>query len=260
VFASEPVALADSVHVALNVSVPPAAIEFVVVEMLPLPLPLSQLPPLDAEQVQLQPLSVPGNESLTPTPPTVNAAAFVAVIVYVVLLPAFRLVTPSVFVIDRSAAKADTVSTSVTLLLPELGSFVYATVAVFEIEPEALLLTVQVAANVTVPAAPTTTFSLIVPTPNAFGQLPPPDAEQVHVHAASAAGNVSATVTLLTAFALGFVTTMLYVVDEPGAIALTPSDFAIDRSAEGAVQPPLELPGHGSHASPSESPSAFAWS
>jgi hypothetical protein len=81
VFASEPVALADSVHVALNVSVPPAAIELVVVEMLPLPLAFWQLPPADAEQGQLQPLSVPGNESLTPTPLTPNAAGFVAVIV-----------------------------------------------------------------------------------------------------------------------------------------------------------------------------------
>src|SRR6185369_2011479 len=168
--------------------------------------------------------------------------------------------TPSLFVIDRSAAAADMTSTSVALLLPEFGSFEYVTVAVFEIDPEALLLTVHVAPNVTVPAAPTTTCWLMSPTPNAFGQLPPLDAEQVQMQPARLLVNVSATVTLLTALALGFVTTMLYVVAVPGAIADTPSDFAIDRSADGAVHAPLELLGHGSQASPSESPSALAWS
>jgi len=83
VFAIEPFAAADRLHVALNVSVPPlAAMLFVDVAMLPLPLADWHVPPLDALQVQVQPDSSLGeNVSLMPTPPTATLAGFVAVIV-----------------------------------------------------------------------------------------------------------------------------------------------------------------------------------
>jgi len=77
----DPVAPAASVQVALNVSVPLLpAIVFVVVAMLPLPLALWHVPPGEAEHVQVQADSVPGNVSLTDTPPTATVAGFVTTI------------------------------------------------------------------------------------------------------------------------------------------------------------------------------------
>jgi hypothetical protein len=75
---------------------------FVAVAMLPLPLALWQVPPLDALQVQVQAESPAGNVSLTPTPLTATLAGFVTVIVYVGVSPAAIEVTPSLFVSARS--------------------------------------------------------------------------------------------------------------------------------------------------------------
>jgi hypothetical protein len=67
VFATLPVAAALTVHVALKLSVPLAAIAFVVVAILPLPLAVWQLPPLDAAHVHVHPVSEAGNVSATAT-------------------------------------------------------------------------------------------------------------------------------------------------------------------------------------------------
>ena len=75
-------AAADSVHVALNVSVPllPATV-FAVVAMLPEPLALSHAPAPEAAQVHEQLVSAAGNVSLTATFVTATVAGFVTLIV-----------------------------------------------------------------------------------------------------------------------------------------------------------------------------------
>lgn len=99
----------------------------------------------------------------------------------------------------------------------------------------------------------------MLPLPKATGQLPAPEAVQVQVQPVNDAGKLSVTVTLLIALALGLVTVMVYVVDDPAVSPVTPLVLLIDTSALGAVQPPVGLPGQASQASPSESPSAFCW-
>ena len=65
----------------MNVNVPLLpAIELVVVEMLPLPLALWQVPPADAEQVQVHADKPAGNESATETALTATVAGFVTTI------------------------------------------------------------------------------------------------------------------------------------------------------------------------------------
>jgi len=82
VSATEPVEVEDNVQVALKVSVPPfAAIEFVDVPMLPTPLAVWQVLPLEAAQVQLQTDKIAGKVSVTVTGDTVFADGLVAVIV-----------------------------------------------------------------------------------------------------------------------------------------------------------------------------------
>src|SRR4029077_5565657 len=80
-----------------------------------------------AGSVKIAPLAPDGPALLTP-------------MVYVVVPPALTLVTPSVLVIERSATRL-TVSVSVALLLPGVGSVTpagAAIVAVLAIEPVAL--------------------------------------------------------------------------------------------------------------------------
>jgi len=111
------------VQVALNVTVPPfAAIEFVVVAMLPLPLALWQAPPLEALQVHEQLVRLGGNVSLMPAFVAIAVAALVAVIVYVVFAPAFTLGAPSLMLIDKSPC-VRMLSVSVALLFALLASF-----------------------------------------------------------------------------------------------------------------------------------------
>ena len=91
------------------------------------------------------------------------------------------LVTPSVFVMLRSAVGVMTVLLSVALLLPA-GSLVptgAVTVAVFVIVPEPAV-TVAVAVKVAVPLASKLTAALMFPEPLA-GQLEPAEAAHVHV-------------------------------------------------------------------------------
>ena len=119
------------------------------------------------------------------------------------------LVTPSVFVIDRSAVGAIWVSLSVALLLPG-GSFSPAgavTVAVFVIVPEAAV-TVAVAVNVAVPPFRRLTLALRLPLPLA-GQLDPAEATHVQVTLATWAGKLSVTVAPVTALGPALLATIV---------------------------------------------------
>ena len=62
-----------------------------------------QLPPPAATHVQVTPVSVAGKVSATVAPVTAEGPALEATMVYVTLLPGITVVTPSVFVIERSA-------------------------------------------------------------------------------------------------------------------------------------------------------------
>src|SRR5579859_2583160 len=113
--------------------------------MLPLP-DAVQVPPPAPLQVQVQ-VSEAGNVSATVAPVALLGPALDAVIVYVVVPPAVTEVTPSVFVIDRSAL-APSVSESVAELLPGFGSVTLAgavTVAVLLSVPVAAAEIVQLA-------------------------------------------------------------------------------------------------------------------
>src|SRR5947208_212794 len=93
------------------------------------------------ESMQVQvPVSDVGNVSATVAPDAFEGPAFEAVVVYVTLPPGVAVVTPSVFVIARSAWGLS-VSVSVAALLPGVGSVTLAgaaTVAVFDMLPRAL--------------------------------------------------------------------------------------------------------------------------
>src|SRR5712691_6793830 len=143
--------------------------------------------------------------------------------------------TPSVFVIPRSAPGVITVLLSVALLLPA-GSLVPAgavTVATFMIglEPP---VTVAVAVNVTVPPASRLTLALRSPLPLA-GQLDPADAAQVHVTPETCGGKLSVTVAPTTALGPALLATIVYVRLEPRGTVVTPSVFAMARSAVGMI-------------------------
>src|SRR5580765_8958324 len=92
-------------------------------------------------------------------------------------------------------ALGDSVSVSVALLLPGVGSVIPpagATVAVFTSEPVAPAPTVQLAVKVTLPPLGRLTELLMLPEPDAV-HVPPPAPTQVHEQVRDA-GNVSATV------------------------------------------------------------------
>ena len=91
-------------------------------------------------------MSVAGKVSATVAPVTVEGPALVATMVYVTLLPGITVVTPSVFVIERSAVGLR-VSVSVAELLPGVGSVMppgAVTVAVLTRVPVAVAETVAV--------------------------------------------------------------------------------------------------------------------
>src|SRR6266550_7200218 len=160
-----------------------------------LPLPLAgQVEPAEAAQVHVTLATWAGKLSVTVAPVTALGPALLATIVYVSVAPWLTLVTPSVFVIDRSALGAIWVSLSVALLLPG-GSFRPAgavTVAVFVIVPEAAV-TVAVAVNVAVPPTSRLMLAFRLPLPLA-GQLDPAEAVRVQVTPLSCAGKTSLTV------------------------------------------------------------------
>src|SRR5690349_11599739 len=112
------------------------------------------VPPPAPTQVHVH-ASEAGNVSATVAPVALLGPALLAVIVYVVEPPAVAVVTPSVFVIERSAL-APSVSVSVAELLAGSGSVTppgAATVAVLLSEPLAAPEIVQDAVYVTLPPA-----------------------------------------------------------------------------------------------------------
>jgi hypothetical protein len=139
-----PVAEAEIVALTVYVTEAPAG-RLTASEMSPLPEAMQLLPPA-ATQVQVTPVSVAGNVSATVAPVTADGPALLAVMVYVTPPPGVAVVTPSVFVIARSAL-GESVSVSVAELSPGVGSVTppgAVTVAVFESVPVAVAETVAV--------------------------------------------------------------------------------------------------------------------
>src|SRR2546422_4346659 len=224
---------AVTVAVAVKVAVPPAS-KLTLALRLPLPL-AGQLDPADAAHVQVTPASCAGKTSLTVAPVTALGPALLATIVYVSVAPWSTAVTPSVFVIARSAVGVMTVLLSVAELFPA-GSLTPAgavMVAVLVIVPEPAV-TVAVAVKVAVPPASRLTLALRLPLPLA-GQLDPADAAHVHVTPLSCAGKTSLTVAPVTALGPALLATIVYVSVPPWSTAVTPSVFVITRSAVGVI-------------------------
>jgi hypothetical protein len=148
-------------------------------------------------------------------------------------------------------ACGDSVSVSVAVLLPGVGSVTVAdvaTVAVFTREPVADGEMLQLAVYVTLPVFGRLTVSLILPEPDAV-HVPP--FAPTHVHAqVNAAGNVSETFDPGAALGpLLFVAVIVYVTEPPGVAEVTPSVFVMPRLACGvnvSVSVALLLPGVGS--------------
>ena len=170
--------------------------------------------------------------------------------------PAATALTPSVLAIARSAT-GFTVSVSVALLLPGVGSVVppgAVTVAVLEMLP----IAATVAGTVYVMTAPffIVTVVLRLPdplaAPHAVVTVPPlPGLLTAHVQLpiASPTGAVSTTVAPATSLGPLFVTVIVYVVLPPANTAATPSVLVIARSATGftvSVSVALSFPGVGS--------------
>ena len=102
--------------------------------------PAVHVPPFAPRQV-VEHVSEAGNVSATVAPVAVLGPALLAVIEYVTEPPAVAVVTPSLFVIERSAL-AESVSVSVAELLPGFASVTppgEVTVAVLLSEPLARL-------------------------------------------------------------------------------------------------------------------------
>jgi hypothetical protein len=199
--------------------------------LLMLPLPLAgHVPPPAPAHVQVA-VREAGNVSATVAPVTLLGPALLATIVYVTLPPGGAVVTPSVFVIERSAFPAS-VSVSVAELFAGTGSVTppgTATVAVFTRLPVADALIVALTVYVTLPPAGRLTVLLMLPFPLA-GQVPPPAPAHVHV-AVKDAGNVSATVAPVTLLGPALLAVIVYVTLPPGVAVVTPSVFVIERSA-----------------------------
>src|SRR5262245_5268518 len=109
--------------------------------------------------------------------------------------PGTKLVTPSLLVMDRSAAGVR-VSVSVALLLPGLGSVVPAggvTVAVLAIVPGADGLIWATAVKVAVPPGSRVTVVLMGLAPLSWATLDPAEATAVQLTEVMAAGKMSVT-------------------------------------------------------------------
>jgi hypothetical protein len=232
VFTNEPVAAAEILQLAVYVTLP---IFGKLTVSLTLPEPDAvQVPPLAPTQVHVH-VSDAGNASVTFDPgAALGPLLFVAVIVYVTEPPGVAVVTPSVLVMARFACGVS-VSVSVAVLLPGVGSVTVtdvATVEVFTNEPVAAPEMLQLAVYVTLPVLGRLTVSLILPEPDAV-HVPPFAPTHVHVHV-SDAGNVS--VTFEPGAALGpllFVAVIVYVTEPPGVAVVTPSVFVMARFACG---------------------------
>lgn len=197
-FETLPVAPGTTVAVNAKVAVPPTARSTVVL-MLPVPFAEPQLDPPEGVQVHVAFISVTGRLSATAAPTTALGPALLAMIVYVVCVPATSEVALFVLVIARSAETL-IVSESVSLLLAGIGSGTEAgedTVAVLTSEPVAELMTVARSLNVATLPGSRLTVVLMLPLPLGAAQLPPVVAVQVHVTPVSFNGTISVTVTPL---------------------------------------------------------------
>src|SRR5438093_828250 len=126
------------------------------------------------------------------------------------------------------------VSVSVALLFARLGSVIPpggVTVAVFDRVPEALMLSVPVAVNVTVLPEMRFTIWLMFPEPLGAPQLEPAEAVHVQVIVVSAAGKGSVTIAPVTRLGPALVTAIVYVTGFPAPAVAWPSVLVIDRSA-----------------------------
>src|SRR5262249_38708811 len=118
-----PVAFVATVAVSLNVATPFTGSATVVL-IAPVPLAAVQLAPPLAVHVR-PPLALPaGGGPLPAPPPPLLGPAFVPVIVWVVVVPATTLVTPSSLVTASLATGAFRATLAVAVLLPGAGSFV----------------------------------------------------------------------------------------------------------------------------------------
>ena len=195
-----PVAEALTVAVTVNVTDAPTG-RLTEALMLPEPLTAGHEPPPAAAHVHATPLNDTGIVSTTVAAGAAEGPAFEATIVYVTDVPGTFEVTPSVFVIARSAVGVR-VSVSVAELFAGVGSVTppgTAMAAVFTRFPTAEALSVPVTVNVA--DAPTGRFTkpLMLPEPLTAGHDAPPEVAHVHVTPLKATGIVSVTVAEVTA-------------------------------------------------------------
>src|SRR5258708_7664052 len=113
-----PVAEAEMLAVTVNVAIPPFA-RLTVVLMSPVPLVTPQL--AAGAHVQVALLMPAGSVSVTVAPVTASGPPFVTVMVYVTVPPGTAVVTPSDFVILRSACGAVTVRFTIPLPAPAVA-------------------------------------------------------------------------------------------------------------------------------------------
>jgi hypothetical protein len=152
-----------------------------------------------------------------------------------VVAPGTTIVTPSVFVIDKSACGASVV-VSVAVLFPGVGSVTppgAATAAVLTNTPVADGAMVAVRVNVAAP--PTSRFTVIamLPVPLVTPHNEPGEATHVHIAPVSAGGRGSVTSAPVTPLGPLLLTTIAYVIDVPGTTVVPPFVFMIVRSAFG---------------------------
>lgn len=195
-----PVALDGKDAVSVNVAVPPFT-RLTVVLMLPVPLALPQLDPLDAAHVHETLLRIPGTVSVTVAPVTGLGPSLVTVMVYVNCAPGIGCVGVAVLVIRRFESEM-TLSVSLAVLLLVLGSVEPAgteTLAVFVNVPSASSATLAVSVKVALPPDARLTVVLMLPVPLVAPQLDPLEVKHVQVALVNFAGRVSTTGAPVTA-------------------------------------------------------------
>lgn len=195
-----PVAFDGKDAVRVKVAEPPFA-RLTVVLMLPVPLALPQLDPLDAAHVQETLPRMPGTVSVTVAPVTGLGPSLVTVIVYVNCVPGIGCVGVAVLVIRRFESEM-TLSVSLAVLLPVLGSVEPAgaeTLAVFVNVPSASSATLAVSVKVALPPDARLTVVLMLPMPLVAPQLEPLEVKQVQLALVNFAGSVSTTGAPVTA-------------------------------------------------------------
>ncbi len=182
-------------------------------------------------------MSAAGGVSLTVAPTIVDGPWLDATIVYEIGVPATDDIAPSVLVIDRSAvgvngfvslAELSDASVSVT---PDGVE----TVAVFVSVPVADASIVPVTVKVAVAPTGRSTVVAMSSEPVASVHVAPPASTHAHVTADRSLGIVSPTAAPTTSDGPSLPTTIVYVIDSPGAESVPPCVFEIVRSASGVI-------------------------